>query len=63
LHELILKGKYSLKDDISQEVRDLLKGMLERDPKKRLTSDVVLEHVWFKDMDMDLSIFNDSEKQ
>lgn len=37
LHEMILKGKYSLKEDISTEARDLMRGMLERDPVKRLS--------------------------
>jgi serine/threonine protein kinase len=37
LHGLILKGKYLLKEDISQEARDMLRGLLEINPKKRLT--------------------------
>ena len=37
LHLLILKGKYLLKEDISVEARDLLRGLLEINPKKRLT--------------------------
>jgi hypothetical protein len=37
LHQLILKGKYLLKEDISQEARDMLRGLLEINPKKRLT--------------------------
>ena len=37
LHRLILKGRYVLKDDISQEARSLLRGLLEVNPDKRLT--------------------------
>mgnify|MGYP000845992674 FL=1 len=37
LQEIITKAKYSLKDDISQESRDLIKGLLEKDPQKRLS--------------------------
>ncbi len=37
LHELILKGRYSLKEDVTQSARELIKGMLERDPVKRLS--------------------------
>ena len=37
LHKLIIKGKYSLKDDISIEARNLLRGLLEINPEKRLT--------------------------
>jgi len=37
LHKLIVKGKYTLKDDISIEARNLLRGLLEVNPEKRLT--------------------------
>jgi serine/threonine protein kinase len=37
LHKLIIKGKYTLKDDISIEARNLLRGLLEVNPDKRLT--------------------------
>ena len=36
LHKLIIKGKYTLKDDISIEARNLLRGLLEVNPEKRL---------------------------
>ena len=42
LHELILRGKYSLKEDISFEARELIKGMLDRDPVKRLSVEQIL---------------------
>jgi len=32
LHRLILKGQYSLKDDISVEARDILRKLLEINP-------------------------------
>lgn len=32
LQKIIMKAKYTLKDDISSEARDLLKGLMERDP-------------------------------
>jgi len=34
LHELILRGKYQLKEEISIEAQDLIKGMLDRNPQK-----------------------------
>lgn len=37
LQKLIIKGKYTLKDDISIEARNLLRGLLEVNPEKRLT--------------------------
>jgi len=37
LQKLIMKAKYTLKEDTSQEARDLLKGLMEKDPEKRMT--------------------------
>jgi serine/threonine protein kinase len=48
LHKLILKAKYTLKDDISKESRSLISGLLEKDPKKRLTVNKVLSHEWME---------------
>lgn len=59
---MIMAGNYTLKEDISVEARDLLKGMLEKNPKKRLPVSKILKHEWFKDLDKTLSIFNDQEK-
>ena len=46
LHSLILRGVYSLKDDISEEARDLLRGLLEINPHKRLTIPEIYKHPW-----------------
>ena len=35
--KMIIKAKYTLQDCISKEARDLLKGLLEKEPTKRLT--------------------------
>ena len=51
LQKLIIKAKYTLKDDISEESRDLLTGLLEKDPSKRLTIPQILQHEWLKDVD------------
>ena len=49
----MLKSKLEFKGDnwlfISETLKDLLIGMLEKDPAKRLTIDGVLNHAWFKD--------------
>lgn len=37
LQKIIMKAKYNLREDISVEARDLLKGLMEKDPSKRLT--------------------------
>jgi len=49
LHQLILKAKYSLKDDkveISDDAKDLIKSLLEPDHTKRLTIRQVMNHKW-----------------
>lgn len=51
LHKLILKAKYTLKDDISEEARSLVKCLLERDPTKRFTVCDVLDHPWMQEID------------
>jgi hypothetical protein len=33
LHDLIINAKYNLKEDVSLECRDLIKKLLEPDPK------------------------------
>ena len=59
LHKLIVKGKYQLKDDISLEARNLLRGLLEVNPEKRLTIKQIYRHKWFADLDPNLQLFND----
>ena len=51
LHRMIVKGKYTLKDDISIEARNLLRGLLEVNPDKRLTIEQIYRHKWFSDLD------------
>jgi serine/threonine protein kinase len=50
LQQTIMKAEYQLKEDISKEARELLQGVLEKDPKKRLTVGEILLHPWFKDV-------------
>lgn len=60
-----MKAQYTLKDDISAESRDLLKGLLEKDPEKRLTIGDILTHPWMEDA-LDASqveLFTEQEKQ
>jgi len=49
LQKMIIKAKYTLKDDISEEAQDLLRGLLEKDPLKRLTINQILNHKWLCD--------------
>jgi len=50
LFEQILKARYDFPspwwDNISKEAKDLVKGLLTVDPKKRLTADQVLQSKW-----------------
>merc|ERR1712087_59933 len=50
LYHLIKKGQYSFPspfwDDISQDAKDLIKTLLVKDPKERLTAEEVLKHSW-----------------
>jgi len=61
LYEIILKGKISFKDDISEEARNLLMSLLERNPKKRITSAGVLGHNWMQGINP-MSLFTEEEK-
>lgn len=38
LHKQVIRCKPDYKDDISEAARNLLQGILERDPKKRLSA-------------------------
>ena len=63
LHQLILKGKYLLKEDISVEARDLLRGLLEINPKRRISIRKIYKHPWFRRMDPSVQLFNDEERK
>ena len=59
LHQLILKAKYTLKEPVSKEAADLIKKLLEVDPKKRYGIRQVLQHPWLRDTEDDFPMFND----
>lgn len=46
IEECILKEEYSFSEDLSLDVLTLIKGMLNNDPKKRLTLSQVLTSEW-----------------
>jgi serine/threonine protein kinase len=54
LHKLIIKGNPPPLKELSDEATDLLAGLLEIDPKKRLTVDQILNHAWIKNDAMKL---------
>ena len=47
LQQSIIYNEYKPIEDISKDASDLLKGLLEKEPKKRLTADEILNHPWF----------------
>ena len=63
LHKLIKQGKYNLKEEISDQAKDLIRRLLEVDPKKRLNIGQIMTHPWMQDIDDTLGIFNEEEKQ
>lgn len=62
LHKMIIKGKYVLKEEVTDEAKSLLKSMLETDPKKRITIQKILSHPWMQLPDDPCPIFNQEEK-
>ncbi len=63
LHKLIISADYTLKDDISEDARDLLKHILEPDPSRRYSMTEILDHRWMQEIDNTLTLFTESEKQ
>lgn len=63
LHKMIIKAKYSLKESMSDNVKDLLKKLLEPDPAKRLKINKVLDHIWFTDVDETIELFTEEEHE
>ena len=63
LQKQITKGTVSLKDEISAEAISLVRGILEKDPAKRLSFDGILRHPWMSDIPEKVSVFTEQEKQ
>lgn len=62
LHSSIISATYSLKDTISEDSIDLIRHILEPDPAKRYTISQILNHPWFNEINEDIELFNDQEK-
>ena len=62
LHSQIMKCEFEFKEELSENAKDLIKGLLKRKVKERLTVEEVLEHPWLKDSEKHLDIFNEGEK-
>ena len=63
LKEEILKKEPKYIENISDELRDLLKGLLNKDPKKRLNCEQILNHPWLEDSHSHkINLFSKAEK-
>ena len=69
IHELeknILTGEFEKIEDVSDEVNDLILGMLQVDPNNRLNCDEILKHPWLKNVNINerfkVNFFSESEK-
>ena len=61
-NEIINKEPKSL-ENISDELSDLLKGLLNKDPTKRLTCEQILKHPWFSDINSsNINLFSKTER-
>lgn len=52
-------------EEISNDALELLKGILEKDPNRRMTSDQILEHKWMTVSEKNtrqVKVFSDQEK-
>lgn len=65
LHQQIMMAKYNFKDtEVTEEAKDLIKGLLNPDPQARLGVSQVLKHPWMKGANkISKDIFNDEEKE
>ena len=60
----ILNNEPKYIENISDELRDLLKGLLNKDPDKRLTCEQILNHPWLDDVDSHkINLFSKAEKK
>ena len=66
LENTITKGVFKPLEDVSSEANDLIKGMLQVNPKKRFGIDDILNHPWLAKVDLNqrhkLNLFTDAEK-
>jgi len=65
LHQQIMAAKYNFKDtEVSEEAKNLIRGLLNPDPNTRLGVSQVLKHDWMRGVErLSTDIFNDDEKE
>ena len=66
LEKNIKKGDFKPLEEVSSEANDIIKGMLQVNPKKRFTVDNILNHPWLNKVDLNqrqkLNLFTEAEK-
>jgi len=62
LQQMIIRAEYKLQDCISKEARDMLSGLLEKDPAKRLTTKQIMAHPWMADARDTVELFTQAER-
>ena len=63
LHKLILKGEFSFPHELTPEAQALVKGMIQLEPKGRLTFPQILSHEWLKETNDDESDEEDEDNE
>ena len=63
LHQIILKGKFTMKEDVSEEARDLLTKILQSDPKQRISEQEILSHPWMQTSNPTNDMFTPEERE
>ena len=58
-----MQAKYTLKDEISKEAKNLIHGLLNTDPQKRLSVSQVLKHPWLQNIDESKDLFDKEEQE
>ena len=66
LHDLIMKGKFNVINDISNDAKHLIKCLLEVDPRKRISVQSILNHPWLVNVDVsntkNYNLFTNAER-
>lgn len=62
LQTKIIRGEYVLGNSVTESARDLLRRMLETNPKKRISIPQILYHRWFADYSPSVGLFTSEEK-
>ena len=63
LHKLILKGEFTFPNELTSEAQALVRGMIQLEPKGRLTVPQILSHAWLKETNDDESEEEENDEE